>query len=125
MEALLSQARQPYNPKEREMKVFDGDPNELEWHSGSGVSTVIAVYSKEGLSRKYALSGKRPPSDEEFLELMQQTKELSKEKRRPLYLVLFRVKNGLNSRFTVFAEFFQGNLSAYCRPPWRKGEGIF
>ena len=106
------------------MHVFDGDPSRLEWRSGPGESTVIAIYGLGGISRENAISGRRPPTDEELSELMEKAKELSKTERRSVYLVLFRVRNGLNDRFVPFAEFFRGGLTAFCRPPWRKGQGL-
>ena len=107
------------------MNVFDGDPGQLSWKSEPGNRTVIGIYQPgEGFLKEHAISGQRAPTDQEFMVLMEKAKELSIEHARPIYLVLFRVKRGVNDRFTTFAEFSEGQLSAFCRPPWRKGEGL-
>lgn len=106
------------------MRVFDGDPNYLEWRSRNKENTVIATYNPSTRKKGYERSGRLPPNDAEFSEIMESAKELSKTEHKPVYLILFRVNDGMSERFTPFAEYSKGELIAFCRPPWRKGQGL-
>ncbi len=109
------------------MNVFDGDPSKLSWKSGNGKSTVLGLFKPgAGFIKETAISGRVPPTDEEFEDLLHNGKKFSTVMDSTVFVVMRRIKKDSeeNDRLTPFAEYYKGTLVAFCRPPWRRGESI-
>jgi hypothetical protein len=102
------------------MEVWKDDPDVLSW----GPGTIIGIFKPgRGLLKGEGLSGISHPSDKEFQQTMERAKELSKDGIS--FLVMKRNNNGeKRTRQIPFAEFNDGELVAYCRPPWLVGKRL-
>jgi len=108
------------------MHVFDEDPEMLNWESGNGRSTILyAEKPGEGIIQNTMISWRLAPKDSEFEAFLERGKALSKnlEQPAPIFLIMKKIDSKTNREITFpFAEYFDGTLIAFCRPPWRNGQ---
>jgi len=113
-----------------DLAVFDGDPDQLGWFSQRGMTSLIGLYQPgKGFVEEGILSGKSPPTDEELEAVFERAKAMSEKDFEnsssvSTFVVLRRIRVGESERSLPIAEYFNGQLEAYCRPPWREGEGL-
>jgi hypothetical protein len=109
------------------MEVFSSDPSRLEWKSEHGEVSVLGIFRPgTGFLKSASLSGKFPPADAEFEHLLGIVKDLSAETiGKSLFMAMkYTGPNRRSNEIVLFAEFLDGKLIAFCRPPWRKGQGL-
>ena len=113
-----------------DLAVFDGDPGQLGWQSRRGTRSLIGLYQPgKGFVEEGVLSGQDPPTDEELERVFERAKAKSKQDFEnsssvSTFVVLRRIRAGESEKSLPIAEYFNGQLEAYCRPPWRKGQSL-
>lgn len=107
------------------LSVFDGDPSRLAWSSSDGVAPCIGLFKTgSGIVEATLQSGRKPPTDLDLQKLIWMGKTMSEGERGSVFAVMFRARRGEKRQMTPFAEFKDGSMVAFCRPPWRKGQGL-
>lgn len=105
------------------MNVFDGDPERLAW---MGKTSKISLFrQRHGDVGTTPFKGDFPPSDSEFLQIFERAKTESLEKTGSVFMLMKHSLPGRPDKVLPFAELLNGKLIAFCRPPWRRGAGLY
>jgi len=123
------------------LSTADGDPEALVWIDHKRIKTLLGFFQPgrgfvqdKNLCSDEIFSG-RAPNDEEFESILMRAKALSLTEPRDskpkvsVFIMLRHVtlrKDGSKAGEKCFpiAEYLNGELEAYCRPPWRRGHGL-